>query len=101
MMNTEWPLLARYFLINDERMKIDVYIYFGRNGIRDYTFLVGSYHEYESCIRVRGRKRVRPEKLFKRTRLEARNLYDEFLQPNQEYSFNIPNGRLGNTDLGV
>lgn len=68
-------------------MKVDVYIYFEHNGIRDYIFLVGP--SLQSGIRVRGRKRVRPEKLFKRTRLKARNPYAKFLHPDQEYNFDI------------
>ena len=82
-------------------MKVKVYEYFGRYGIRTYTFLIGQ--DYISSIRIMGRKRVNLIKLFKKTKLEKRNPYDEFLMPDEEYSFNLPlpYGRLGNTDLGV
>ena len=83
-------------------MKVKVYEYFGRRGIRTYTFLIGQ--DYISSIRIMGRKRVNLIKLFKKTKLEKRNPDDGgFLMPDKEYSFNLPlpYGRLGNTDLGI
>ena len=82
-------------------MKVKVYEYFGRHGIRTYTFLIGQ--DYISSIRIMGRKRVNLIKLFNKTKLEKRNPDDEFLMPDEEYSFNLPlpYGRLGNTDLGI
>lgn len=74
-------------------MKIEVYEYKGCGGIRDYTFLVDLY--YESNIRVKGRKRVRLERLFNRTKLEARNRFKQFLVPDKRYSFYVCNRSLG------
>ena len=80
-------------------MKVKVYEYFGRHGIRTYTFLIGQ--DYISSIRIMGRKRVNLIKLFKKTKLEKRNPDDEFLMPDEEYSFDLPHGRLGNTDFEI
>ena len=82
-------------------MKVKVYEYFGRHGIRTYTFLIG--RDYISSIRIMGRKRVNLIKLFKKTKLEKMNTNDEFLMPDKEYSFNLPllYGKLGNTNLGI
>ena len=70
-------------------MKVKVYEYNRRHGIREYTFLVNS--RYESNIRRRGRKRVNIVQLFKRIRpkLSKINPDDEFLEPDEEYSFNV------------
>lgn len=68
-------------------MKVKVYEYFGRHGIRTYTFLIGQ--DYISSIRIMGRKRVNLIKLFKKIKLEKRNPYDEFLMPDKEYSFYV------------
>ena len=70
-------------------IQVKVYVYFGRHGIRDYTFLVNSC--YESHVRRRGRKRVNIVQLFKRIRPKLRkiNPNDKFLEPDKEYSFNV------------
>lgn len=75
-------------------IEVKVYEYFGRHGIRDYTFLVNS--RYESHVRMRGRKRVNIVQLFKRIRPKLRKINpdDEFLKPDKEYSFNLPYGKL-------
>ena len=82
-------------------IQVKVYEYFGRHGIRDYTFLVNS--RYESNVRRRGRKRVNIVQLFKRIRTKLVKVDPKcaYEQPDQEYSFNLPYGRLGNTDLGI
>lgn len=71
-------------------MKVKVYVYFGRHGIRDYTFLVN--YRYESHVRRRGRKRINIVRFFKRIRLKLRKINpdNEFLEPDKEYSFNLP-----------
>ena len=71
-------------------MKVKVYVYFGKHGIRDYTFLVNSH--YESNVRRRGRKRVNIVQLFKRIRSKLRKINpdNEFLKPDKEYSFDVP-----------
>ena len=71
-------------------IQVKVYVYFGRHGIRDYTFLVNS--RYESHVRRRGRKRVNIVQLFKRIRPKLRKINpdDEFLEPDKEYYFNVP-----------
>ena len=77
-----------------EMIQVKVYVYFGRHGIRDYTFLVNS--RYESHVRRRGRKRVNIVQLFKRIRPKLRKINpdDEFLKPNEEYSFDVPSFKL-------
>ena len=84
-------------------IQVKVYVYFGKHGIRDYTFLVNS--RYESHVRRRGRKRVNIVQLFKRIRPKLRKINPDadLLEPDEKYSFNLPlpYGRLGNTDLGI
>ena len=75
-------------------IQVKVYVYFGRHGIRDYTFLVNS--RYESNVRRRGRKRVNIVQLFKRIRPKLRKINpdDDFLMPDEEYSFDVPSFKL-------
>ena len=75
-------------------IQVKVYVYFGKHGIRDYTFLVNS--RYESHVRRRGRKRVNIIQLFKRIRTKLVKVDPECIyeQPDQEYSFEIPGFKL-------
>ena len=75
-------------------IQVKVYVYFGRHGIRDYTFLVNS--RYELNVMRRGRKRVNIVQLFKRIRPKLRKINpdDKFLEPDKEYSFDIPSFNL-------
>lgn len=68
-------------------MKVEIYEYFGRHGIRTYIFLIDQ--DYISSIQIMGRKRVNLIKLFKKTKLEKRNPDDENLMPDKEYSFYV------------
>ena len=72
-------------------IQVKVYVFFGRHGIRDYTFLVNS--RYELNVRRRGGKRVNIVQLFKRIRPKLSKIDpdDNFLEPDEEYSFNVPN----------
>jgi hypothetical protein len=79
-------------------MKVRVLEYFGYKGARNYTFLSGPY---ESIAGIKGRKRVNPIKLFTKTKLRKRDPDDKYLKPDKEYNFDIPNGRLGNTDFEI
>ena len=75
-------------------IQVRVYVYFGRHGIRDYTFLVNS--RYESHVRRRGRKRVNIVQLFKRIRPKLRKINPDanLLEPDEKYSFDVPSFKL-------
>ena len=75
-------------------IQVKVYVYFGRHGIRDYTFLVNS--RYVSNVRRKGRNRVNIVQLFKRIRPKLRKINpdDEFFEPDKEYEFSVPEYRL-------
>jgi hypothetical protein len=73
--------------------QVKVYVYFGLGGLRHYIFLVGPYHE--SFARIKGRKRIRLEQLFKKTKLEKRDLNSEYQKPDKEYMFYVCNRSLG------
>lgn len=80
-------------------IRVKVYVYLGK--IRCYIFLVNS--RYMSEVRRKGRKRVlvnfqnlRLIRLFKRGRPILKKIHpdEEFLMPNKEFEFSVPEYKL-------
>ena len=82
----------RSFIFNN--VKVKVYEYLKKEG-RYYIFLASSSgHEYESFIRVKGRKKINLRKLFLRTNLQLRDLDCTYLVPDREYEFDLTDNEV-------
>jgi hypothetical protein len=78
-------------------VKVEVWVY-RRKEYKQLRFFVNGQ---TGSIYRKGNKKLNFSRLLSRTKLEKRDPMIGYSIPDKEYSFDLPYGRLGNTDLGI